>query len=190
MLPYRRGFHHGFADHAEGFCYINDIAVGIRTMQKEGRIEKAAVLDCDLHQGNGTAHIFQDDASVFTYSIHQENNYPFKQKSDLDVGLLDFIGDDEYLAHLQKEVPHVLDSHKPQLVIYVAGADPYKNDQLGSLQLTLKGLQERDRLVFSECLKRGIPAVSVTAGGYARQVSDTVLIHYGACAAAHDLAGG
>lgn len=183
------GFHHAFAAHAEGFCYINDIAVAIRLMQAEKKIQKAAVIDCDLHQGNGTAHLFQGDPSVFTFSIHQENNYPVKEQSDLDVGLHDLTADDEYLAVLHESVQSMLDSHKPELVVYVAGADPYLDDQLGGLRLTIHGLEDRDRMVLSECLKRGIPAISVTAGGYAHNLKDTVAIHTQTCKVALELLG-
>src|SRR5205814_3864905 len=116
------GFHHAFADHAEGFCYINDIAVAIRVMQHDKRIKRALVIDCDLHQGNGTASIFENDPDVFTISLHQEHNYPAKQRSDIDVGLEDFTGDKEYLDELKRVYPPALDQHKPELVIYVAGA--------------------------------------------------------------------
>jgi len=184
------GFHHAFAAHAEGFCYINDIAVAIRKMQQEGRIHKAAVLDCDLHQGNGTAHIFLDDPDVFTFSIHQENNYPVKQRSDLDIGLEDYADGDEYLGDLHLHVPRVLDEHGPQLVIYVAGADPYMDDQLGRLRLTMHALEARDRYIFQQCLQRRIPVVSVTAGGYARKLADTVAIHTKTCLVAKELAEG
>ncbi len=181
------GFHHAFADHAEGFCYINDIAVGIRVMQEEGRIQRAMVIDCDLHQGNGTARIFQDDPEVFTFSIHQENNYPLKQMSDVDIGLKDFTGDAEYLSQLQNVLPAILDSHKPELIIYVAGADPYKNDVLGGLNLTIEGLAKRDHLVLHEAVTRHIPIVTVTAGGYAQQLSDTVKIQGQTCEIAASL---
>jgi acetoin utilization deacetylase AcuC-like enzyme len=171
------GWHHAFANHAEGFCYLNDIAIGVRVMQAEGRIRRAAVIDCDLHQGNGTAHIFLNDPDVFTFSIHQENNYPAKQTSDLDIGLEDFAGDDEYLSELEQAVPRIYDQHRPELVIYVAGADPYFNDQLGSLRLTMHGLEHRDEVVIGEAARRGIPVITTTAGGYARHVSETVSIH-------------
>jgi acetoin utilization deacetylase AcuC-like enzyme len=164
------GFHHAFADHGEGFCYINDIAVGIRKMQQEKRIERAAVIDCDLHQGNGTARIFQGDTNVFTFSIHQE-------RSDLDIGLDDETGDDVYIEQLQNVVPRILGQHKPELVVYVAGADPYKYDQLGALRLTKRGLAFRDRIVIEGCYKRGIPVVPVAAGGYAIDPKDTAEIH-------------
>lgn len=181
------GFHHAFSDHAEGFCYINDIAVAIRVMQQQNRIKTAAVIDCDLHQGNGTAHIFEHDPTVATLSIHQENNYPAKQNSTLDIGLDDYADDDEYLSCLQQAVPKFLEKHPPDLVMYVAGADPYQDDVLGRLKLTMHGLEERDRLVLSACAERGIPAVTVTAGGYAQHVKDTVQIHATTCEVASQI---
>lgn len=181
------GFHHAFADHAEGFCYINDIAVAIRAMQSEGRIKTAAVIDCDLHQGNGTAKIFEDDPTVTTFSIHQENNYPFKQTSNVDVGLDDYADDLEYLSNLQHAIPQLLDSARPGLIIYVAGADPYQDDVLGRLKLTIHGLEERDRLVLKAAMDRRIPVATVTAGGYAQHVADTVAIHAQTCAVAAEL---
>ncbi len=171
------GLHHAFPDHAEGFCYINDVALAVRAMLHEGRVERVAVIDCDLHQGNGTAAIFARDANVFTFSIHEEHLYPVKQKSDLDVGLPSFAGDDVYLAPLRKYVPSILDEHRPELVTYVAGADPYAGDQLGTLQLTLEGLVERDRVVLGSCRERGIPAAILLAGGYAARTEDTVTVH-------------
>jgi len=171
------GWHHAFADHGEGFCYINDIAVGIRKMQQEKRIERAAVVDCDLHQGNGTARVFQGDTSVYTFSIHQERLYPVKERSDLDIGLDDETGDDVYIEQLQNAVPRMLVHHKPDLVVYAAGADPYKYDQLGALRLTKRGLAFRDRIVIEGCYKRGIPVVAVTAGGYAIDPKETAEIH-------------
>lgn len=181
------GLHHAFPDHGEGFCYINDIAVGIRALQKEKVVERAAVVDCDLHQGNGTAAIFHEDPSVFTFSIHQENLYPIKERSDLDIGLSDFAGDEEYLSHLREHVPRILDEHRPNLVVYAAGADPYKGDQLGTLQLTVSGLKARDEIVLGECKKRGVPAVVVLAGGYAWDTKDTVEIHLNTCKVALNL---
>ena len=175
------GWHHAFPDHAEGFCYLNDIAIAIKKLKKQGLIKKAAVIDCDLHQGNGTAKIFETDKDVFTFSIHQEHLYPIKQKSNLDIGLPDFTGDDEYLEHLKQNVPYILDTHKPDIVVYVAGADPYKEDQLGSLLLTKEGLRQRDRLIFEECKKRNIPVGTVLAGGYASRIEDTVNIHLATC---------
>ena len=171
------GWHHAFADHGEGFCYINDIAVGIRKMQQEKKIERAAVIDCDLHQGNGTARIFQGDPTVFTFSIHQERLYPIKERSDLDIGLDEETGDDVYTEQLQGVVGKILAQHKPELVVYVAGADPYKCDQLGALRLTKRGLAFRDRLVIEGCYRRGIPVATVTSGGYALDPKDTADIH-------------
>ncbi len=181
------GFHHAFADHAEGFCYINDIAVAICAMRQEGRIQRALVIDCDLHQGNGTAHIFQDVPEVFTFSIHQEANYPTKQKSDLDIGLEDLTGDVDYLSQLRDVLAPLIESHRPELIIYVAGADPYKHDVLGGLNLTIEGLAERDRLVIHEAISRRIPIVTVTAGGYAMKVADTVTIQAQTCKIASEL---
>ncbi|KPL12325.1 hypothetical protein AMJ85_01170 [candidate division BRC1 bacterium SM23_51] len=191
------GFHHTFADHAEGFCYINDIAVAIRVLQKEERIKRAAVVDCDLHQGNGTAHIFLGDPSVFTFSIHQENNYPVKQRSDVDIGLRDGATDQEYLEAMATVIPSRLDEFAPDLVIYVAGADPYKDDMLGGLALTKEGLARRDDLVINYCAERSIPIASVLAGGYAANTDDTIEIHAATChkmleaaRRAHPTAGG
>jgi len=175
------GFHHAMPDHAEGFCYLNDIAIAIRALQAEGRIERAVVIDTDVHQGNGTARIFQGDASVFTFSIHQENNYPLKEQSDWDIGLADDAGDAEYLARLSDAVPRILDAERPDLVIMVAGADPYGEDLLGGLALSLDGLRHRDALAVAACAARGIPIAGVLAGGYARRVEDTIAIHTATC---------
>jgi acetoin utilization deacetylase AcuC-like enzyme len=178
------GFHHAFADRAEGFCYVNDLAVAVRVLQREGAVARAAVLDCDLHQGNGTARIFHGDSSVFTFSIHQRDLYPLKQQSDLDIHLDDFTGDAVYLEHLHRAVPGILEEHRPDLVLYQAGADPYRDDQLGSLLLTPEGLLERDRLIFGACSRNGIPVAGTLGGGYARRVEDTVAIHLATCLAA------
>jgi acetoin utilization deacetylase AcuC-like enzyme len=175
------GFHHAFADHAEGFCYLNDIAVGIRVLQEDGAIRRAAVIDCDLHQGNGTAHVFAGDDRVFTFSIHQERLYPVKQRSDLDVGLDDPAGDALYLAALEQALPVVFARGRPEFVVYQAGADPYADDQLGNLGITLAGLRERDRRVLAACAERGVPCAVTFGGGYARRVEDTVAIHAGTC---------
>lgn len=164
------GFHHAFPDHGEGFCVLNDIAIGIKVVQK-----RTLVIDCDLHQGNGTAYIFRDAKNVFTFSIHQENNYPMpKPPSTLDIGLNDGVGDDEYMMHLRTHIPQIIEKFKPELIFYVAGADPYEFDQLGGLKLTMEGLGERDRFIFG----LGIPTAVVLAGGYALKVEDTVQIHY------------
>jgi acetoin utilization deacetylase AcuC-like enzyme len=171
------GFHHAFADRAEGFCYLNDLAVAARGIQAEGDAGRVAIVDLDVHQGNGTARIFAGDDSVFTLSIHQENNYPVpKQRSDLDVGLADRTGDAEYLARLEESLERVW-SFAPELVLYQAGADPYRDDQLGGLALGVEGLERRDRAVLEGCARRGIPVVVTLGGGYARRLEDTLRIH-------------
>ena len=172
------GFHHAFADHGEGFCVFNDVAIAIRDAQAEKRIRRAAVIDVDVHHGNGTAAIFADDTSVCTFSIHEEQNYPMvKPPSDRDVGLDSDTGGGPYLDALRRYVPEILDRHQPELVAYVAGADPYEEDQLGRLRLTREELRERDRIVFGESRARGVPVVAFLAGGYAARVEDTVGIH-------------
>jgi acetoin utilization deacetylase AcuC-like enzyme len=175
------GFHHAFADKAEGFCYINDIAVAVRTIQSEfhghGKIERVAVIDTDLHQGNGTAHIFRNDPEVFTFSIHQEHNYPIKEKSDLDIGLDDGTGDGVYLAQLEKSLETIFSEFNPQSTIYVGGVDPYEQDQLGSLKITKAGMKKRDLMVFRYCRENKVPVATVLAGGYARDIRDTVEMH-------------
>lgn len=182
------GFHHAFADRAEGFCYVNDLAVAARAMQHEGRVRRVAVVDVDVHQGNGTARIFSGDASVFTLSVHQEANYPMpKERGDLDLGLADGTGDEEYLAALERGLERVW-AFAPQLVLLQAGADPYRDDQLGGLALTPFGLERRDRLVLEGCAARGIPAVVTLGGGYARRLEDTVEIHAATCRVALELA--
>jgi acetoin utilization deacetylase AcuC-like enzyme len=181
------GLHHAFANHGEGFCPLNDVAVAIRVLQarstrsaRSGRaraIRRAAVVDCDVHHGNGTAMIFERDPDVFTFSIHQQHNYPlFKPRSDLDVGLEDGAGDERYLAALAGALPRVLDS-RPELIVYLAGADPFEHDRLGGLKLTKRGLAERDRMVGAAARDAGVPLVTVLAGGYAADVRDTVDIH-------------
>jgi acetoin utilization deacetylase AcuC-like enzyme len=172
------GFHHAFADHGEGFCYVNDVAVGIKKMQTMKFIERAAVIDCDLHQGNGTAKIFQGDNSVFTFSIHQEHLYPIKEESSLDIGLEDGTGDVEYLKKLEEAVDTILTNHKPQLIVYIAGADPFQMDQLGALHLTKEGLKKRDEIVIKRSRQQKIPIAVTLAGGYAFDVNDTVDIHF------------
>jgi len=173
------GFHHAFPDHGEGFCVFNDVAIGIRKMQRDNRIKKVLIVDCDLHHGNGTAYIFAGDGDVFTFSIHQEHNYPFyKPPSDLDVGLRDLAGDDEYLDRLREHVPKIISDHKPELIMYVAGADPYSEDLIGNLNLSIEGLKERDRFVFETARNFDVPIACVLAGGYARDYNDTVKIHY------------
>ena len=171
------GLHHAFAGHGEGFCLFNDIAVAIRRLQHDGRISRAAVIDCDVHHGNGTAAIFECDPSVFTFSIHQQHNYPFfKPRSDLDVGLADGTNDAEYLVRLERALPLVFES-SPELIVYVAGADPFRSDRLGGLAMTFAGLRARDRMVFSAVRDRHLPVVVVLAGGYAVDVEDTVAVH-------------
>jgi acetoin utilization deacetylase AcuC-like enzyme len=175
------GFHHAFADHGEGFCYINDVAVGIKKMQELKLIAHAAVIDCDLHQGNGTAKIFQADDSVYTFSIHQEHLYPIKEESNWDIGLDDGTGDDEYLKLLDDSVQKILTSHQPELVVYLAGADPFQMDQLGALRITKPGLKKRDEIVIKSCWHRKIPVAITLAGGYAYDVKDTADIHFNTC---------
>jgi acetoin utilization deacetylase AcuC-like enzyme len=170
------GFHHAFADHAEGFCYVNDVAVAVERLRHDGLVKKVAIIDCDLHQGNGTAVIFGCNPDVFTFSIHQEHNYPIKEQSDLDIGLPDGADDAFYRRNL-KVIGEILDSHRPEVAFYLAGADPFKDDQLGGLALSKQGLKERDRLVFSECSQRQVPVCVVLAGGYAYNIKDDVDIH-------------
>jgi acetoin utilization deacetylase AcuC-like enzyme len=172
------GFHHAFRDHGEGFCAINDIAVGIRKLQREGEITRAMVVDCDNHHGNGTAAIFAGDPTVFTLSIHQYNNYPArKPPSTVDVHLSDGVSDEEYLERLSAAYRFPLHGFHPELLVYVAGADPYYEDQLGGLSLTLEGLKRRDRLVIETALRDGTAVAIVLAGGYAVHLEDTVTIH-------------
>jgi acetoin utilization deacetylase AcuC-like enzyme len=183
------GFHHAFPDHGEGFCAVHDVAVAIRRLQADGAIRKAMVIDTDVHHGNGTAYIFRDDPSVFTLSIHQENNYPaHKPPSSLDLDMMDRTDDQEYLSTLVPAVEKSLEEFRPDIVFYVGGADPYCEDQLGGLDLTKKGLQERDRRVFEAVRGRGIPVVTTLAGGYARRVEDTVRIHANTIVAAREVA--
>lgn len=170
------GFHHAYPDHAEGFCYVNDTAVAIAKLRHEGRVERAVVIDCDLHQGNGTAFIFKDQSDVFTFSIHQENNYPPKEKSDLDIGLPDGADDRLYLDEL-RVVSKVLDSSEFDICFYLAGADPYLGDMLGGLRLSKEGLRRRDEFVIGECWQRRLPVCVLLAGGYADDVMDVVEIH-------------
>jgi acetoin utilization deacetylase AcuC-like enzyme len=172
------GFHHAYPDHGEGFCVLNDFAVAIRCLQKDRTIQQAMTVDCDVHQGNGTAAIFGGDHTVFTLSIHQINNYPYpKPPSSLDINLCDGVGDEEYLRELTQGLDRALAEFKPDLIFYVAGADPYRDDQLGGLKLSLEGLEKRDRLVFEKASERKIPVAVTLAGGYARQLEDTIQIH-------------
>jgi len=208
------GFHHAFADHGEGFCMINDVAVAIRRMQHDRKITRAMTVDCDVHQGNGTAAIFSGvrtptdplpsnaaatatrqsppsrEHDVFTISLHQESNYPaWKPPSSIDVNLPDNIGDDDYLAWLDNALSSGLRQFEPQLICYVAGADPYREDQLGGLSLTIEGLKRRDQLVFRVARANRIPVMVTYAGGYARNVEDTVTIHCNTVIAAKEVFG-
>lgn len=182
------GFHHAFPGHGEGFCAVNDIAVAIRRLQRDARIQRAMVVDCDVHHGNGTAAIFANDPSVFTLSIHQFNNYPTeKPPSSLDIHLPDSTGDEEYLHRLGNGYRAALAMFHPDLLVYVAGADPYCEDQLGGLALSLEGLRERDRLVAWTALHNKIPVAIVLAGGYAVNVHDTVTIQANTAYVARDV---
>ena len=208
------GFHHAFPDHGEGFCMIHDVAIAIRRMQRDGKIRTAMTIDCDVHQGNGTAAIFAGTRTaseplpsvpnstltpaqtqmrgthtgdVFTISLHQENNYPaWKPPSSIDINLPDEIGDDDYLAWLDNALSSGLRQFDPELLCYIAGADPYREDQLGGLSLTIDGLKKRDELVFRIAKARGIPVMVTLAGGYARNVEDTVTIHCNTVVAAKE----
>jgi len=172
------GFHHAFPDHGEGFCLINDVAIAIRMLQRDGVMRRALVIDCDLHHGNGTAAIFAADSDVVTFSMHQEHNYPaWKPPSDLDLGLEDGTGDRAYLDLLGRHLPVIVARHAPELAFYLAGADPYADDQLGGLALTREGLRARDDLVFELLGRAGVPVAVTLAGGYARNPDDTVEIH-------------
>ena len=183
------GFHHAHANHGEGFCAIHDVAVAIRRLQSDGSIRKAMVIDTDVHHGNGTAAIFAKDDAVFTLSIHQLNNYPaYKPPSNVDLDMSDGVGDKEYLNTLVPAVRNSIDSFQPEMIFYVGGADPYCEDQLGGLKLSMEGLQSRDARVFEEARKRQIPVVTVLAGGYARRVEDTVQIHVNTVLAARQIA--
>ena len=170
------GLHHAFANHGEGFCPFNDVAVAVRVLQSRG-IERAAIVDLDVHHGNGTAFIFESDPRVFTFSMHQQHNYPmWKPRGSLDIGLPDGAGDQRVLRELAQALPMVMAS-EPQCVFYLAGADPYEDDQLGGLRMTREGLRQRDRLVIETVCAAGVPLVITLAGGYARLVEDTVEIH-------------
>jgi len=209
------GFHHAFPDHGEGFCMIHDVAVAIRRMQHQKKIARAMTVDCDVHQGNGTAAIFRAKAmatdllpstgaltlrpsqttptsagSVFTISLHQQNNYPAqKPPSSIDVDLPDGIGDQDYLAWLDNALSSGLRQFEPDLICYIAGADPYGEDQLGGLNLTIEGLKRRDELVFRVARARNLPVMVTYAGGYARRIEDTVTIHCNTVVAAKEVFG-
>ena len=172
------GFHHAFADHGEGFCLVHDVAIAARKLQRERGLQRIMVMDVDAHQGNGTAAIFAGDSNVFTYSIHEEDNYPeIKPPSDVDVGLERGIGDRGYLRRLEETFVPALHAFAPNLIFYIAGSDPYAGDQLSGLGLTKHGLRQRDRLVFQAASALDVPCAVVMGGGYARDVLDTVLIY-------------
>lgn len=172
------GTHHAFADRGEGFCVFNDVAVASRVLQRECDARRIAVIDLDVHQGNGTAAIFSGDSSVFTFSMHGEKNFPFKKEmSDLDIALPDGTGDDEYLSLLRRHLDDVLNGHQPDFVFYLAGADPYEGDRLGRLKMTIDGLRTRDDIVLSACRTAGLPVAISMSGGYAHDVDAIVTIH-------------
>ena len=182
------GTHHAFADHGEGFCVLNDIAIAIRVLRGEGAIHRAAVIDLDVHQGNGTAAIFAADPETFTLSLHGEKNYPLvKQHSTIDVALADRTGDAEYLDLLELHLATIFDRFRPEVVFYQAGVDPYQDDRLGRLALTLAGLKQRDLMVFDACRRRSLPCVITLGGGYARDVADTVQAHCNTLRAAREM---
>jgi acetoin utilization deacetylase AcuC-like enzyme len=171
------GTHHAFPERGEGFCVLNDVAVAIRTLRRDNLIERAAIVDLDVHQGNGTATIFENDPGVFTFSMHGAKNYPvFKARSTLDVELPDATGDDEYLRALREHLPRVF-THRPDIIFYLGGADPFTGDKLGRLSLSIAGLRARDEFVLGECGARGVPVATVMSGGYAADINDTVEIH-------------
>jgi acetoin utilization deacetylase AcuC-like enzyme len=183
------GFHHAYPDHGEGFCVLHDVAIAIRRLQFDRAIETAMVIDTDVHHGNGTAAIFGGDPTVFTISIHQENNYPYpKPPSNVDINLEDGVGDDDYVAILEKNLGQAFEEFQPNLIFYIGGADPYREDQLGGLALSLEGLKRRDELVFDCARRLKIPLAITLAGGYARRVADTVRIHVGTILAVRDAA--
>ena len=171
------GFHHAFADHGEGFCMFNDVVLAYRMLHRDRLIQRAATVDCDVHHGNGTAKLFETESHVFTFSIHQQHNYPAeKPASTLDIGLEDGVGDREYLRRLGQALSLVM-AHRPDVLFYLAGADPYVGDQLGGLALTKEGLRQRDRLVVEVARDAGVAVVVTLAGGYAEDVNDTIAIH-------------
>jgi len=183
------GFHHAYPGHGEGFCAIHDVAVAIRFLQHHKAIAKAMVIDTDVHHGNGTAAIFARDQTVFTLSIHQLNNYPaHKPASSLDLDMEDGVGDEEYLNTLLPAVRHSVENFQPEMIFYIGGADPYRDDQLGGLDISMKALKARDKGVFEEARGRKIPVVTALAGGYALRVEDTVQIHVNTVLAAREVA--
>jgi acetoin utilization deacetylase AcuC-like enzyme len=173
------GTHHACRDHGEGFCVFNDAALAARAMQAEGRVKRVVIIDCDVHQGNGTADILNGDSSVFTFSIHGEKNFPFRKVAgNLDIGLADGTTDDEYLALVEEGTRRALMAANADLAIYVSGADPFIGDKLGKLSVSKAGLAERDRIVFELCAAAGLPIAVAMGGGYADNVSDIVDIHF------------
>ncbi len=173
------GTHHAYPDHGEGYCVFNDVAVAALSMQAEGRAGRIVIIDCDVHQGNGTAAIFSGDPTVFTFSIHGEKNFPYhKETSDLDIALPDGTGDVTYLDALQDGVSQSLNAANADLAIYLAGADPFAGDRLGRLSLSKAGLADRDRMVLSACARLGLPIAITMAGGYAKDVGDIADIHF------------
>ena len=183
------GFHHAFPDHAEGFCYLHDMAIAAEHFRAQAGLGRVLFVDVDLHQGNGTAVIYRGDENTYTYSIHQEHNYPLKQQSDLDRGLKDRTGDEQYLECLQDDLDAVDRCFEPQLVCYVAGVDPFRGDQLGGLALSEEGLRQRDRLVLDRFIGRGVPVAVFLAGGYAATPQQTARLHLGTATAAEDACG-
>jgi acetoin utilization deacetylase AcuC-like enzyme len=172
------GTHHAFASHGEGFCVFNDVAVATHLLRREGAVARVAIVDLDVHQGNGTHAIFADDDTVYTFSMHGGRNYPFRKvPGDLDVELADGTGDAEYLELLRRHLPRVLEAARPDLVFFLAGADPHEGDALGRLKLTFDGLKTRDVLVLESCRAIGVPVAITIAGGYGRDITDTVRVH-------------
>jgi acetoin utilization deacetylase AcuC-like enzyme len=172
------GTHHAFPNHGEGFCVFNDVGIAIRALQRAGSIDRAAVIDLDVHQGNGTHTVFDGDDSVFTFSMHGGKNYPVRKiPGQLDVELADGTGDDQYLSLLSESLPRVIASARPELVVYLAGADPHVHDKLGRLALSFEGLARRDSMVIDQCREVGLPVVVTVAGGYGASIDETVRIH-------------
>ena len=184
------GTHHAFRDRGAGYCVFNDAAVAALTMQDQGKVRRVLIVDCDVHQGDGTASILADDPSVFTFSIHADRNYPFrKAQSDLDLAMPDAVKDDAYLSALADGLHHSFSASQPDLAIYLAGADPFEGDRLGRLSLSKRGLRERDEMVLSTCADLRVPVAVVMAGGYARQIEDSVDIHFNTVSLASALFG-
>ncbi|TVR65700.1 MAG: histone deacetylase, partial [Gemmatimonadales bacterium] len=184
------GTHHAFPDRGGGFCVFNDVAVAARVLQQEGAVSRVAVLDLDVHQGDGTAAIFRNDPSVFTVSVHGGANYPFrKERSDLDLPLDDRAGDDAFLPAVERAVEAAVEDGRPDLLFYIAGADPHEGDRLGRLSVTREALAHRDHLVVEACRGRGIPVAVVMGGGYGQEIRDTVAIHLASVKAVAELVG-